>query len=131
MIVVSVFGPFNSRVLVEMSAEQAAAVVPDGVLGAAGPSRTVDATVAEVERLRGRDVNLANSSLAASAIAMAYEIDHPYNSATSKANCQARLQDAMRELYALAPPEEKGGKLHDIRADRALRLAGGQEGSPG
>jgi hypothetical protein len=82
-----------------------------------------------MERLRKRDANLADSSLAASAVAMAFEIDHPFNSATSKANCQARLQEAMRELYALAPAEEKGGKLHDIRDARTARLAGGQTGA--
>lgn len=125
MRVVSVFGSHRERALIEMSAEQAAEFVPDGQLAAAGPSRCVDATLAEVDRIRQRDANLADSALAASAIAMAYELDHPFNSATSKANCQARLQEAIRELYALAPPEEKGGRLHDIKSDRALRLAGG------
>jgi hypothetical protein len=126
MHVVSVFGPFDSRVLVEMSTGEAGDLFPDVVLAAAGSSRMVDATERDLERIRKRDADLADSALAASAVAMAYEIDHPYNSATSKSMCQARLADAMKALRDLAPPEEaKDGidQLAERRADRLSKTA--------
>jgi hypothetical protein len=68
---------------------------------------------------------LAESALAASALALAREIDTGSNSATSKSMCAKALQDALRELRELAPPEEKKGELHDIKSGRSLRLAPG------
>lgn len=120
---VSVFGPFDSRVLVEMSTGEAGDLFPDVVLAAAGSSRMVDATERDLERIRKRDPELADSALAASAVAMAYEIDHPYNSATSKSMCQARLAEAMKALRDLAPPEEAKDGIDQLAERRADRLA--------
>lgn len=120
--VVSVFGPFNSRVLIEMPAERAMDVFPDG-LGAAAPALVLEAVVRDLERIQRRDPQLAESTLAMSAVAMAREIEHPYNSATSKSMCQSRLVEAMRELRDLAPPEQQKDGLDDIAAGRKLRLA--------
>jgi hypothetical protein len=69
--------------------------------------------------------HLAQSTLAATAKALAQELDSSANSATSKSMCAKALQDTMRELRELAPPEEKKGQLHDIKSGRALRLADG------
>lgn len=81
---------------------------------------------AAVERdLKRLPQELAESALAASALAMAREIDCYENSATSKSMCQGRLQDALRELRELAPPTEEVDQLDDLSARRAARLAGG------
>lgn len=66
--------------------------------------------------------NLALGALAASALAMAREIDSSGNSATSKSMCQARLQDALAELRSLAPPEVKRDAIDEIKAAREKRL---------
>lgn len=125
MRVVSVFGPFSAMALVEMTSEQAAEFVPDGQLAAAGPARTINAALRDIERLRARDPELAESALAMSMLAMAYEIDDPYNGATAKSNCQARLQDAGDRLLQLAPPQEEGDALDDLASRRAARRSAG------
>lgn len=119
--IVSVFGQFNSRVLVEMSTNAALEVFPDGALVGAGRMDVVDAVERDVEALRRRDPALADSTLAASALAMAYELANPYNSATSKSMCHKALQDAMRELRELAPPAEERDELDDLAARRVAR----------
>lgn len=122
--VVSVFGPFGETVLIQMSAESAARMFPDGALGAAAPAMVLDAILRDIERIRKRDPALADSALAASAVAMAREIEHPFNSATSKSMCQARLADALRELRELAPPVESKDGLDEVAERRAKRRAG-------
>lgn len=83
---------------------------------------------AAVERdLKRLPEELAESALAASALAMAREIDRSSNSATSKSMCQARLQDSLRELRELAPPAEEADQLDDLSARRKARLAGGSK----
>jgi hypothetical protein len=57
---------------------------------------------------------------------MALEIEHPFNSATSKSMCQARLFDALRELRELAPADKKRGALYDLKSGREVRLATGE-----
>ena len=122
--VVSVYGPFNSRVMFEMSAE-AAAMLFSKDLGLSGRTNVVDALERELAELRKVSPELADSALAVATLQLAYEIEHPYNSATSKANCHARIQEAMDRLRELAPTEEKKGVLHDIKSGRTLRLAEG------
>jgi hypothetical protein len=120
--VVSVFGPFNSRVLIEMPAEQAEELFPDGLRGA-GPAEVLEAVRGDVEALRRRAPEVADSGLAASAVALAREIEHPYNSATSKSMCAKALQDALRELRGLAPAEVKADGIDEINAQRERRRA--------
>lgn len=120
--VVSVFGPFNSRVLIEMAADTAALMFPGGSFP--GPSGVSDAIARDLEELRQRDSVLAESALAASARVMARELDHPYNSANAKSLCQARLADTMRELRALAPPEEAKDGIDQLAERRAQRRDG-------
>ena len=95
------------------------------------PTGTDRSVAAAVERDLARlPAVLAGSALAASALAMAREIDDPGNSATSKSMCQARLADALKELRALAPPEESHDRIDGIadelaqRRQHAQRLAG-------
>lgn len=73
--------------------------------------------------------DLAESAFAETARALAREIDSEDNSATSKSMCARELREVMGKLRELAPPEEKKGKLHDIKSGRSLRLAGGKPGA--
>lgn len=120
--VVSVFGPFNSRVMIEMDAETAMGLFPDG-FGAARPSRVIDANEREIESWRGMAAKLADSTFAAMAIALAYEVEDPYNSATSKAYCARELRETMTLLRAMLPADEKKDGIDDLERRRAERLA--------
>lgn len=100
--------------------------------GAAATQAEVEAlvsVVAAVERdlaeIRTRDERLAASALAATALAMAAEIDDSVNSATSKSMCAARLQEALDRLRELTPPEEKSDGIDRIGERVRLKLAGG------
>jgi hypothetical protein len=120
--VVSVFGPFNSRVLIEMSAEAAQPMFLES-FAESGRMSVIEAAEREVEAIRKRDTDLADSALAASAIALAYEIANPYNSATSKSMCAREMRDTLDRLRELAPEERKADDLDDLAARRARRLA--------
>lgn len=67
--------------------------------------------------------DLASSTLAASALALALELDTAENSATSKAACARTLVDVMAQLRSLMPEKAEGDKLDDLAARRASRLA--------
>lgn len=121
--VVSVFGPFASRVLIEMPVSAAVEMFPDGALAAAGPSYVIDAVERDVAAIRERDPQLADSTLAASALAMAYEIANPYNSATSKSMCDKAMRDAMKTLRDLLPPERKKDGVDVLAQRRDARRA--------
>lgn len=122
--VVSVFGPFGTRVLVEMPASVAAGLFPDS-LGVSGPTDIIDAVERDLAAIRAADAELAESALAALAVSLAREIAHPGNSATSKSMCARTLLDTMNQLRDLAPAKEEGDGLDDLSARRAARLAGG------
>lgn len=122
--VVNVFGPFDSRVLIEMSAEKAAQLFPDGALGAAAPLIVANAVLRDIEALRRRSPELADSALAAVAIRLALETEHPFNSATSKSACARAMQEALRELRELAPPEETKDGIDQLAEKREKRIAG-------
>jgi len=123
--VVSVFGPFNSRALLEMSAEVAGELLGEA-LALSGGSNVIEAVERDLAELRERDERLAESGLAAAAMAMAYEIEHPYNSATSKSMCAKVLRETIDRLHELAPPEQEKDELDAILDGRRERL----EGSP-
>jgi hypothetical protein len=85
--------------------------------------------VAAVERdlnaIAERDPELAASGIAATALALAREIDKPRGSATAKATCARALADTLERLRQLAPPPKQKDGLDDLTARRAARLAGG------
>lgn len=83
----------------------------------------VDAVDRDVDEIRKAAPALADSALAAAALALAYEIADPYNSATAKAACTKALMEAMATLRELAPPAETKDDLDSIIAGRVLRLA--------
>jgi hypothetical protein len=67
--------------------------------------------------------DLASGALAASALALASEMDDR-NSATSKSMCAKALLDTLNRLRELAPPERVANDLTRQRALREARLAG-------
>lgn len=118
--VVSVFGPFASRVLVEMPASVAEGLFDGQPLGDCAPGNVVDAIARDIEPMPG---TLSSSAIAAVALALGREIEHPYNSATSKSMCAGRITEIMGELRALCPPERKADSIDDLAAARDARRA--------
>lgn len=77
----------------------------------------------DIRELARRDQKLAKSGLAASAIALAREIDIPKNSATSKSMCARALAETLERLRALAPPAEEADGIDDLASRRTARIA--------
>ncbi len=124
--VVSVFGPFGSSTLVQMPTSLAAGLFGgEADLGGCAPRNVIDA----VERDLAKMPAVADTALAAVAVALARELEHPYNSATSKSMCAARLNETMAELRALAPPERKADSIDRIAAQREKRQAAAAGGA--
>lgn len=94
-----------------------------GPPGFAGVVMLVSESVGrDLERL---PVDLRGSGLAATALALAAEIDAPGNSATSKSMCAKALLDALDRIRALAPPERKVDGIDRIAKQREKRRAAG------
>jgi hypothetical protein len=81
----------------------------------------VSVTEAVMRELEGYPVELAESALAATAIAMAELIDDPGPSATSKSMCAGKLIDALRVLRELRPADAKRDAIDDLTKRRAKR----------
>lgn len=118
--VVSVYGPFASRALVDMSTKDAEKLLGDR-LGDLAPSRVVDAIQRDLDAMPS---GLSVSALAATALALGFELEHPYNSATSKSMCAKTLIESLDRLRALAPAEREADDLDDLAARRTARLGG-------
>lgn len=87
------------------------------------PGRVLAGVESELARLNEQ---LAHSGLAASALALAHELDIP-NSATSKANCARALREALDRLRELAPPETpEDDPIDQLRARHVARVEGGR-----
>jgi hypothetical protein len=86
------------------------------------PEQTVAAAVErDLVEIAKRDAGLAESSVAMSALRLAWEMDTSGNSATSKSMCAKALQEAMRELRDLAPAERKKDGIDRLAQQRAAR----------
>jgi hypothetical protein len=85
--------------------------------------KAVPAVVEEAVKrdLKAFPADLARSTLAESALALARELDSPENSATSKSMCARALLDTMNRLRELAPPPEQKDRLDDLSARRQQR----------
>lgn len=88
------------------------------------PLTTVDAVKRDLTAIGKRDAELARSGLAASALALAREIDEKANSATSKSNCARAMLETLDRLRALAPTEKESDRVDDLSARRAARRKG-------
>jgi hypothetical protein len=95
--------------------------------GGAGIRRSARRVERDLAKIRERDPEVADSALAASAVALAREIEHPFNSATSKSMCAGKLHEALDRLRELAPPKQEDDRIEDLAAECRLRLAGGTE----
>lgn len=102
----------------------------------------VEAVTRDLDLIRRRSPELADSAMAATALAMARELDdvaaeqaceecghvqswtQQGNSATSKSMCAKALLEVMEQLRELAPPAQKETDLDKVRARRASRRAG-------
>jgi hypothetical protein len=78
--------------------------------------------VQAVERdLEALPASLARSGLAASALALAREMDSVEVSATARAACSRSLVQVLRELRSLAPAGEEVDVVDELLARRAAR----------
>lgn len=90
----------------------------------AEPVRKLGQVEAATERdLAKLPTDLGESALAASALALARELDGGGNSATSKSMCAKAHMEILDRLRELAPPAEVKDGLDDLKARRAKRLA--------
>lgn len=89
--------------------------------GGGGDVRELGRTAAAVERALALWPDLEGSIEAATARAMADELDNP-NSATSKSMCARAMLEAIDRLRVLAPADEEDDALDGLQADHAKRL---------
>lgn len=123
--VVSICGPFGSRALLDVPTEVAEGVFVHP-LAMSGPSSVIDAVARDLDAIRERDAVAADSALAATATRLAYELENPYNSATSKSMCAKALIDALDRLQVqVSDADEEEDRLDELSSRRAARLAGG------
>lgn len=70
----------------------------------------------------------SGSALAATALALAAELDDAENSATSKSMCARALNETMASLRELAPPKPTADRIDEVkekREDRRSRRVAG------
>lgn len=77
----------------------------------------VEAVARDLERLGG---DVADSALAATALALAAEIDGA-NSATSKSMCARELRETMALLREQAPPAVVADRIDEVKSARERR----------
>lgn len=119
--IVSVFGAFATQCLVALPVSTAIDLFGPEVMDARR-SAVLDGTERDIEDIRSRDAKLAESGLAGTALALAFEIEHPFNSATSKSMCAKALLDTMDRLRELCPPEQKADGIDELRDNvRSIR----------
>jgi hypothetical protein len=80
----------------------------------------VGAVRGDLAEIKKRDPRLAKSALAASALALARELDSD-TSATSKSMCARALLETMDRLRVLAPAKEERDKVDELSARRDAR----------
>lgn len=124
-VVLSVFGAFNSRVLIELPVKSAVLLFAEP-LGANSRTKVIEALERDLANMRKLAPAVADSALAATAVALAYELEDPFNSATAKSMCAKALHAAWKELRELAPPDEENDSLDALIAGRDARLGSGQ-----
>ena len=103
--------------------EAAAEVAARGVIEYVGRMPAVTAVRRDLRAIAKRDAALARSGIAASVVAMARELDYPWNSATSKSMCARAMREALDRLDEIAPAEEETDALDQLAAQRKQRIA--------
>lgn len=69
----------------------------------------------DLDALAKRDAELARSTLAATALALAEAMDAPKVSATAKSYCATALQKVMEGLYEMAPDAEEDDEIDELK----------------
>lgn len=87
-------------------------------------ARPAELGVEDALRLELKEMTGSRSTLAASALALAREMDDPDNSATSKSMCARSLIETMERLLSLEPPKKENDRLDELSDLRTKRLAG-------
>lgn len=82
-----------------------------------------EAVERDLAEIRECDEKLADSSIAATALVMADQLDDPGTSATSKSMCAKALREAMDRLRDLTPPKPAGDSIDDLAKQREQRRA--------
>lgn len=118
---VSVFGPFNSRALVMVSADLAMELVDAERIDPCGRG-VIDAVDRDLALLREHSPDVADSALGAAARSLAIELENPYNSLTSKAMATRELREDLDRMRELAPPVPKRDALDEVAHKRKGRL---------
>lgn len=115
---------FKNRTLIEVPTETAAELFGQA-LGEYGRTHTIEAVERDIAEIARRDPELAASGMAAAALRMAYELENPWNSATSKAQCAKSMRELIEALLERAPEAPNEDGVDAIGAEREARLAGG------
>lgn len=85
-------------------------------------AEAVELDLAELGR---RDPAVQSSALAATALALARDIDDPETSPTARAACARSLRETLDRLRELAPDELQVDALDELGSRRQQRRAGG------
>lgn len=121
--VINVFGAFNSRVMIELPLGLALEMFGAKALGDAAPTHVVTALEGELAEMRKRAPDIADSTQAAAALQLAYELQDPFNSATSKSMCARALNDTLEDLRDLAPKPKPKDAINELEEKRRERQA--------
>lgn len=104
--------------------EDAATLVAEAVLEQLGGQKVTRAVERDLREIRKSSPDVAKGGQAAAALALALQLDFPWNSATSKAMCARALHEALEELRGLTPPERKRDGIDAARDSHARRRRG-------
>lgn len=118
-----VISVFKKRALIEVSTETAGQLFGQA-LGDFGRTHTIEAVERDIAQIAKRDCGLAESGMAAAALRMAYELENPWNSATSKAQCAKSLRELLETLLERAPEVPKKDDIDSLGAERNARRQG-------
>jgi len=87
------------------------------------PGRVQEAVARDIARVSVTSPELASGALAATALAVAAQIDNPKNSATSKSMLARVLVDALDRLFTLTPEERADDGIDQLTRARQKRKA--------
>lgn len=115
---------FKNRALIEVPRDTAEELFGQP-LGDHGRVHTIEAVERDIAEIAKRDPELAECGMAAAALRMAYELENPWNSATSKAQCAKSMRELIEVLLERAPEAPTKDGVDALSAERETRLKGG------
>lgn len=114
---------FKKRALLEVSTDTAEELF-GRPLAQCGRTHTIEAVERDIAEITKRDRESGESGMAAAALRMAYELEVPWNSATSKAQCAKSLRELLQTLFERAPEAPKKDGVDALSAERDARRQG-------